>query len=420
MEARTWLDAALEVLKQGGQYSARDIVNEVEKRGIRPITGKTPEATVGAVLYTAIQDGDSRVRLANSGLFEFGEDTNVPNTTVLGRLESVDPREIWPDEARNFTPWMLNNAPYLGDILGLEIELESREHQVGSYYLDLFGRDVSNQCVLIVENQLTTTDHRHLGQLLTYAAGTRPQAGTIVWIAPKFRDEHRDALDFLNSRVSGDSSSQIRFFGVEMAVVKIGNSVPAPQFTVVSSPTGWNEQIAEVRAATSGTSRAQTYRTFWSKYLVELDARAPQATKVRTAPSASWLTANYLRRGISLVLGFVSGGQLAAEIYIDLGNRTRNLDAFFALKDKQSEITSALGFDVAWDELPGRRACRIRVTRPGEISKIENHDEYREWFINQQLKFKQVFRSLVDDLPSEIWDREITEDGSSSSDDELE
>lgn len=419
MDARTWLDAALDVLKQGGQYSARDIVNEIEKRGIRPITGKTPEATVGAVLYTAIQDGDSRVRLANSGLFEFGEDTNVPNTTVLGRLESVDPREIWPDEARNFTPWMLNNAPYLGDILGLEIELESREHQVGSYYLDLFGRDVSNQCVLIVENQLTTTDHRHLGQLLTYAAGTRPQAGTIVWIAPKFRDEHRDALDFLNSRVSGDSSSQIRFFGVEMAVVKIGNSVPAPQFTVVSSPNGWNEQIAEVRAATSGTSRAQTYRTFWSKYLVELDARAPQATKVRTAPSASWLTANYLRRGISLVLGFVGGGQLAAEIYIDLGNRTRNLDAFFALKDKESEIISALGFDVTWDELPGRRACRIRVTRPGEISKMENHGEYREWFIDQQLKFKQVFRSLVDDLPSEIWDREITEDGSSSSDDDL-
>jgi hypothetical protein len=220
METKTWLDAALEVLKLGGQLSARDILNEIEKRQIRSISGKTPEATIGAALYTSIQDGDTRVKLVGSGLFEYGENSSPPPTKVLGRLENVDPRVVWPDEARDFTPWMLHNASYLGDVLGIEIELEAREHPIGPYYLDLFGQDQSNRCVLIIENQLTPTDHRHLGQLLTYAAGTQPLAGTIVWIAPKFRDEHRDALDFLNARVSGDISSEIRFFGVEMSVVK--------------------------------------------------------------------------------------------------------------------------------------------------------------------------------------------------------
>lgn len=414
MESLTWLDAAVEVLKTGGQYTARDIVNEIEKRQLRSITGKTPEATIGALLYTLIQDGDTRVRLVGSGMFEYGEGSGPMPSAILGRLENVDPREIWPDEARDFTPWMLSNASYLGEVLGIEIELERREHPIGPYYLDLFGQDVSNQCVLIVENQLTPTDHRHLGQLLTYAAGTRPQAGTIVWIAPKFRDEHRDALEFLNSRVSGDANSQIRFFGVEMAVVRIGNSIPAPQFTVVSSPNGWNEQLAEIQAAASGGGRAQAYRAFWAKYLTELEKNAPQTTKVRTAPASNWITANYLRKGISLNLVFIGGGQLATEIYIDLGHRTRNLDAFYALKDSESKITQVINHELIWDDLPGKRACRIRITRPGDVTNVESHPEIIQWLIEQQVKFKQVFRSLVEALPSEIWDRDIPIDGSSS------
>jgi hypothetical protein len=202
-----------------------------------------------------------------------------------------------------------------------------------------------------------------------------------------------------------------------MSVVRIGNSIPAPQFTVVASPSGWNQQLAEVRAATSGGSKAQAYRAFWAQFLVELDKKVPQATKVRSAPAASWITANYLRRGISLNMAFINGGLLSAEIYIDLGNRTRNLDAFYALKDNEELIAKELGESVLWEDLPGRRACRIRVTRPGEILKTETHAELITWLISQQLNFKKVFRSLVDDMPSEIWDREITEENSDVNDD---
>lgn len=103
----------------------------------------------------------------------------------LGRLESVDVRTVWQREASYFTPWLLEHADHLAETLGVDLELEQAEHPVGGSSLDLLGRDLSNDAVLIVENQLEGTDHSHLGQILTYAAGT--DASSIVWIATSFR-----------------------------------------------------------------------------------------------------------------------------------------------------------------------------------------------------------------------------------------
>ena len=125
---------------------------------------------------------------------------------VLGKLESLNPRKVWPHEAHDFTPWLLDNADALADVLGIDMELSTAEHPVGGYSLDLLGKDLTNNCVLIVENQLTATDHGHLGQILTYAAGT--EAKTIVWMATSFREEHRQALDYLND-LAGDLPGKV-------------------------------------------------------------------------------------------------------------------------------------------------------------------------------------------------------------------
>src|SRR4051812_44022072 len=118
-----------------------------------------------------------------------------PSLPALGRLIPVSPREVWPHEALSFTPWLLNNVDVLSDLLGMELSLDVAEHPVGDFSLDLMGRDVTTGKVVIVENQLEGSDHGHLGQILTYAAGTDPT--TIVWVAASFRPEHRAAIDWL-------------------------------------------------------------------------------------------------------------------------------------------------------------------------------------------------------------------------------
>ena len=42
----------------------------------------------------------------------------------LGSIENVNPREVWPDEASDFTPWLAKNVDLLGAALGLDIEIE--------------------------------------------------------------------------------------------------------------------------------------------------------------------------------------------------------------------------------------------------------------------------------------------------------
>lgn len=113
----------------------------------------------------------------------------------LGRLEQVDPRSVWRHEALNFTPWLLENADRLGEAFEVELELTRAEHPVGGYSLDLIGRDMTNGTVVIVENQLADSDHSHLGAAYV-CAGTH--ASTIVWLTTSFRDEHRQAMTWLN------------------------------------------------------------------------------------------------------------------------------------------------------------------------------------------------------------------------------
>ena len=396
--AMTWRDAAIEALRLNGASSAADIVRVIAERGLRDVTGSTPEATVGAVLYTAVQDGDPRVRTTGPGLFEHTGSVVSPRTTVaLSRLETMDPRDVWSDEARDFTPWLMENAQYLGEVLGIDVEFEARDHPVGAFSLDIFGRDITNECVLIVENQLADTDHKHLGQLLTYAAGT--DAATIVWVAPHFRDEHRQALEFLNNKV-GDEA---RFFGVEVSVVRIGDSPPAPMFNLIAKPSEWRSQVAAAQTNSELSEKRELYRSFWTKYLDAIHARHPSATNVRSASTRNWTHINYLRKGINISLAFLSKSQVICEVYIDLFDAEKNSAVLNALQEHRDEVEKAVGETLQWDDVPLKRACRIRAITNGDVSDEDGHQALIDWMMDHQLKIKAVIKPLVEQLSDDYW-----------------
>lgn len=161
-------------------------------------------------------------------------------TQSLGKLEKVDIRKIWEHEALSFTPWlaMPENLARLGEALGIEFNKDDihKDVSVGDFSIDILTSDLSGRKA-VIENQLERTDYGHLGKCITCAAGKG--AEIIIWIAKGVRDEHRQAIEFLNS----NSSGRLNFFLVQLEAYKIGDSQPAPHFTVVESPNEWVKTI---------------------------------------------------------------------------------------------------------------------------------------------------------------------------------
>ncbi|WP_200344911.1 hypothetical protein [Halochromatium glycolicum] len=95
------------------------------------------------------------------------------STQQLGRLEKVDLRDFWQSESGDFTPWLAieENIELLSEAIGLELAVEAQEKDVGPFRADILCKDTADGHWVLIENQLERTDHTHLGQLLTYAAG---------------------------------------------------------------------------------------------------------------------------------------------------------------------------------------------------------------------------------------------------------
>ena len=198
--------------------------------------------------------------------------------TDLGILRDISPREAWPDEARHLTPWLHENLDRLGEAVGMQLEAQGREVAVETFAADILARNLADDSLVLIENQLERSDHCHLGQILTYAAGL--DARTVIWVAPGFRAPHLSALKWLNDH----TGEGISFFAVRVRVVRIGESQPAPIFEVVSRPDNWARELTAVAESRRSESQRGTFRReFWEHLL----ARHPEEAAYQEANAAS-------------------------------------------------------------------------------------------------------------------------------------
>ena len=177
-------------------------------------------------------------------------------TVEFASLETIPLRDAWSHEAHNFTPWLADNLHLLSELLGLELELISTEHPVGSFNLDIYAKDLRSEDVVAIENQLERTDHTHLGQVMTYFSAL--EARKVIWIAKEIREEHRAVISWLNAH----TPPEYAFFGVEVSTVRIANSPIAPVFTVVEKPNNWVRAIQQ-RSRSSCEETGERNRSFW-------------------------------------------------------------------------------------------------------------------------------------------------------------
>ena len=320
----------------------------------------------------------------------------------LGRLKRVDLRKIWGNEAQDFTPWLATeeNLSVLAATLQIDLDLEAVETNVGPFRADILCRTGGSK--VLIENQLEPTDHSHLGQLLTYAAGLH--ADIICWIAERFTEEHRATLDWLNE-ITGD---RFQFFGLEIEAWQIGDSPAAPRFTVVSSPNHFDgDHSGAARRSASGAETARTgsetprrrqQQAFWSEFTKRLD-EAGSPVRARK-PQNNYMEFSIGRSGFSLG-AWLNFDQKWIAVYFGLFSPQRL--AFFGLLERQrEEIEQTLG-DLEWCRLPAKKESYIRLRKPADPADDEDRSNQINWMVSTLEAFDRTFRSRLKSLNASDW-----------------
>lgn len=310
----------------------------------------------------------------------------------FGKLEKVDLRELWSGEASDFTPWLSQeeNIADLGDAIGMELEVQEQEQRVGVFRADILCKDILNDHFVLIENQLERTDHTHLGQLMTYAAGL--DAVTIIWIARNFAEEHRAALDWLNA-ITDDS---INFFGIEIEAYKIGDSLPAPSFNIIAKPNDWARKIKE--SATSGrVSEAKLFQLeYWIAFKKYLEESGSFLKGAKPNPQ-HWLDFSLGKSNFNIsATCSVRDNFLRIELNIyetDSKNRFNKLRALY-----ESDSKSQIGEELTWNESLGTKYSTISIRKDTDVKNQSLWNEQHLWMRTMLEKFDKYFRPKIKEL----------------------
>ena len=316
----------------------------------------------------------------------------------LERLIKVPLREFWEGEASDFTPWLAHeeNIDLLGETIGSVLDVEAQEKKVGPFKADILCKDIVTDNWVVIENQLEPTDHTHLGQLLTYAAGL--DAITAVWIAERFTDGHRAALDWLN----GITAEGFSFFGLEIELWRIGDSPIAPKFNVVSHPNDWTKTVDQV-VHRKLTSTQQLYFDYWTvlqDYWTALQEHLEERNGVINPVARS------RDSGVSVGVGrfgfwlraSASGRDKWISVSLALAGRDRKPHFYLLEKDKV-DIEKEIGAELVWEEKPGLQDKHIkRALYDADPGNRQDWNRQHQWLCEQLEAFHRVFSPRVKEL----------------------
>lgn len=318
----------------------------------------------------------------------------------LGRLEKVaDLKAVWDHEARDFTPWLAEeqNLSLLADTLGEEFQKSETEKKLGIFKADIVC-ETSRGTPVLIENQLERTDHGHLGQLITYAAGL--DAAVIVWISREFTLEHRAALNWLNEI----TRQGVDFFGLEIELWRIGDSTIAPKFNIVCQPNEWSKATKDFK---DRPERDLLFLEYWEQFNGYLKEHS-KTLKPRKPAALPFISFGVGRQFTTLDASLTPTRQrIDVQIYLW---SDKAVSYFEQLKENKEEIEKALGMPLTWIDGTDRRGRYIRVVR--ENSDIYDRSlwpEQFQWITHTLEKFYEVFSPRIRSLA----DRETAENGSS-------
>jgi hypothetical protein len=304
---------------------------------------------------------------------------------VIGKIQRARLRDVWPNEARDFTPWLQENIEELGEVTNLKLSAVEREQSAGSFNVDLVAE--SDSGLVVIENQLERSDHDHLGKVLTYLA--QLGANTAIWVVSDPRPEHVTAISWLND------SSPASFYLVKIEAVKIGDSPAAALFTLITGPSEDSAAASETKRDLADREKARL--RFWTNLL----DHSKEKTKLHSGISSN--TRGWIGSGAGLAAGLtlnylIRSHDAHVELYIDGGTDAdqENIDRFNKLFANKEKIESSLEDEIVWEPLEGKRACRVSsVVDLGGWKDEEAWEDVIEALVDRMIRFNSAIKPFL-------------------------
>ena len=306
---------------------------------------------------------------------------------LIPHLEFQPIRQLFKDEAQHFTTWLEQNLEVLSERLGIELNLVQREKAVGDFNVDLLCEDSGGHAV-IIENQLEKTNHDHLGKMLTYLVNLEARAA--IWITGEPRPEHQRVIDWLNENTAAD----LAFYLVKVEAVRIGQSPPAPLFTVLAGPSEQTKELGEKKK--EWADRHIKRMEFWQGLL----DRSKEKTKLFANISPGryhWLGTGAGRSGVTFNYLIVTD-YASVELYIDHDHETgaKNKAIFDALAAQKEAIEREFGGPLEWERLDDKRASRIRKRfTDGSLADPETWPQLQDEMIDAMIRLDKALRGRL-------------------------
>lgn len=305
----------------------------------------------------------------------------------LGKLKEIDIRTVWAHEQYDFSRWLASeeNIKELGDVLNLSLTEIETEKFVGSYRCDIICKDELSGKTVLIENQLESTNHDHLGKIITYASGL--DAGVVVWVVASAREEHSSAIEWLNKHTTPD----VDFFLIEVHAYTIGDSAPAPMFKVIEQPNDFAKSVKAI-ARTGDLSESQICRLeFWNMLNDTLDQRGKPFNKHK-ASTDSWYTVAVGSSQCYISIDLVNK-EHKIRVGLWVANNKKMFDMLFSHKD---EIEASFGEALEWDRLDNKKASIISTGIPGlDFNKQDNYPELIDQAIDKTVKLREAVKPFI-------------------------
>ncbi len=240
-----------------------------------------------------------------------------------------------------------------------------------------------------------------MGQLLTYAAGL--DAVTIVWVAQRFTEEHRAALDWLNEKTDED----VNFFGLEIELWRIGKSDIAPKFNIISKPNDWSRSIKSTAAKAELTETKKLQLDYWTIFRNYME-ESESFVKCQKPQPQHWTNFAIGRSYFHLVAKVnTREGEIGAYFIVHGPDKK----AYYSLlRDNYKEqIDSQMGMELDWRELPTAKESHIEVYKKADPTDRNDWPQQHAWFKDVVEKLYKAFSPIVKELDASNYQEVISE-----------